>query len=228
MFSVIIPSRDRPGFLERAVASVRNQTCTDFEIIIVNDGALPVTADARVIDNGQRGPVAARNLGVAEAKGTFIAFLDDDDWWTDARHLARAAAALNDNNFSFADGEMSFDDGSAGVVFARDADAASLARDNTILISTVCYRKSLHDSLGPFDEALPYYWDWDWFLRVARGGTKLHHDRHRTAAIQVHAGNMSGAEQEAARAANLAQLSAKHGLGELTLKNHLAIAREKP
>ena len=35
------------------------------------------------------------------------------------------------------------------------------------------YRRSIHNVLGQFDESIPYYWDWDWYLRVARGGFKL-------------------------------------------------------
>lgn len=227
MFSIIIPTCDRPGFLRRALASIETQSFRDFEIIVVNDGGQSIDAAARILDNDQRGPIAARNLGVANAFGDLIAFLDDDDWWIDSDHLASAAAALATAPFHFANGTMVFADGSPEEPFRRTADAASLQQNNTILISTVCYHKSLHRQLGAFDESLPYYWDWDWYLRIARSGATLHHDTRPVAAIQVHAGNMSGARMEAERAANLAMLGEKHGLKGLTLKNHLMIARER-
>ncbi len=228
--SVIIPTRDRPQFLRQAVASVVAQRGVQFELIIVNDGSenVPPFPDPRVriIDNGQRGAVAARNLGVASATGKFIAFLDDDDWWTDDRHLSWSLASGAD--FTFSDGEMIFMDGSPPLEFARDASAATLALDNTILISSVCYRASLHDRLGIFDESLPYYWDWDWCLRVAQSGADFRHLAINTAAIRVHDQNMSGAELVRERQGNLDAFASKHGLGQLRLKNHLDIARELP
>jgi glycosyltransferase involved in cell wall biosynthesis len=225
--SVVIPTRDRPQYLQQAIASVLSQQGVSLELIIVNDGArmVPPHPDprVRVLDNQQRGAVPARNLGVAAASGNYIAFLDDDDWWADSQHLAISLAAGAD--FSFADGEFVFMDGSPPVEFAFDASAASLASDNTILISGVCYAKRLHSKLGPFDETLPYYWDWDWYLRVARSGTSLIRIPVGSVCIRVHSNNMSGDEQEEARRGNLQALAEKHRLGHLELKNHLGLVR---
>jgi glycosyltransferase involved in cell wall biosynthesis len=223
-FTVIIPTRNRPHYLDHAIQSVLDQTCTDFELLIVNDGEDAVRGGEdrriRVLDNKTRGAVAARNLGIAEARGEYIAFLDDDDVWTDAAHLLTAAQSLNSNSdFYFADGMMQFPDGSSRV-FAQAANAKTLQRDNTILISTVCYKSSLHKALGLFDEALPYYWDWDWYLRVANASFAIHRDPHAVVDIRVHAQNMSRNENVNHRQANLDLLIAKHGLGQIILKNH--------
>ena len=222
-FSVIIPTRNREQFLKDAVASVLSQQRVSFELVIVNDGdPLSITFSdprIRVVDNHKRTAVPARNFGVAEARGQFIAFLDDDDFFIDPHHLAKAAHAFDQHtDFYFANGEMRFADGSVKL-FDRAASPASLEKDNTILISAVSYRRSLHDKLGVFDEALPYYWDWDWYLRVARGGYKLHHQTHPAVAIRVHQNNMSGTN-EGARRANLDALQRKHNLAVLPLKNH--------
>jgi hypothetical protein len=96
-----------------------------------------------------------------------------------------------------------------------------LARDNTILISAVCYKKSLHQSLGKFDETLPYYWDWDWYLRVARAGARLDHCAESVVDIRVHAQNMSGNSNNIARKNNLELLCAKHNLVNVVLKSHV-------
>jgi glycosyltransferase involved in cell wall biosynthesis len=220
MFSVIIPTRNRPQFLQEALSSVLQQSNSKFEILVVNDGAEPVQfKDARIIvlDNLQRGAVPARNLGIANASGSHIAFLDDDDVWTDKEHLARAQASQAE--FYFADGFMAYPNGERKS-FAREANMESLAQDNTILISAVCYKKSLHERLGSFDEALPYYWDWDWYLRVARSGATLHRQTTPAVDIRVHAHNMSADANFAARRSNLDLLRSKHNLDEITLKNH--------
>ncbi len=181
----------------------------------------------RVLDNEERGPVAARNLGVAASTCDCIAFLDDDDWLTDRSYFGSVAQHFEAGaDFCFGDGTLVYDDGRPNLRFAFPADGKSLERDNTILISAVSYRRGLHDRLGTFDETLPYYWDWDWYLRVARSEARLHHHAQSVVAIRVHASNMSGAGMEVARRANLEALARKHGLAPLTLKNHRSIAEQ--
>ena len=233
--SVVIPTRNRTAFLGQAIESVLSQSHAATEIIVVDDGtgAAAALKDAspliRVLDNRERGPVPARNFGVARARGDVIAFLDDDDWWTDRDYLAEAAKAFaNGAALCFGDGIMAFEDGREEARFAFDADATSLERDNTILISAVTYRRSLHGTLGPFDEALPFYWDWDWYLRVARAGLPLVHLTRPVVAIRVHARNMSGDTLERQRRENLDRFSAKHGLPPLILKNHLNLVTDRP
>jgi glycosyltransferase involved in cell wall biosynthesis len=225
LFSVIIPTHNRPAYLAEAVASVLAQSIADFELLVINDGdalaTLPNDPRIRILDNHQRGAVAARNDGVAQARGHFIAFLDDDDRWIAEDHLALALAELqNGAAFTFADGVMTFPGESIPRHFNLDANATSLEQDNTILISAVCYARQLHEVLGNFDEALPYYWDWDWYLRVARAGHKIFHIEKPMVDIRIHPQNMSGSSNERARRAGLDAFSAKHHLGLLSLKNH--------
>jgi glycosyltransferase involved in cell wall biosynthesis len=100
-FSVIVPTHDRPALLAEALSSIRAQSFTDWECIVVDDGNLEpveVPNDPRIrvmrrTTNG--GPAAARNFGLDAATGTYVAFLDDDDMWTPER-LADAAAAHDD------------------------------------------------------------------------------------------------------------------------------------
>ena len=224
-FSVIIPTKDRPDFLTESVSSVLRQSNPDFELLIVNDGEPLQTAftDGRVraLDNHKRGAVPARNFGVEKAEGEIIVFLDDDDIWIDQNHLTKSADALGQHlGFYFANGVMAFPDGTVRN-FSQAASATSLEKDNTILISAVCYTKNLHETLGRFDESIPYYWDWDWYLRVARSGAHLHHQTAPAVSIRVHANNMSGTANAAARQENLDRLCAKHQLQKIVLKSHI-------
>lgn len=99
MVSVIIPLYNKASYVAKALDSVLAQTYTDYECIIVNDGStdnsLQVVEDwlevkgkseelrtrYRLITQTNAGVSAARNRGIAEAKGKYIAFLDADDWW---------------------------------------------------------------------------------------------------------------------------------------------------
>jgi len=223
LFSVIIPTRGRPEYLGEAIASVLSQELSAFEVLVINDGSQPIAnhtdARVRIFDNEMRGLNPARNLAVQKSAGRFIAFLDDDDVWTDPKFLSRAAAGLQaEGGFYFADGMMRFADGNAKL-FSRGATAASLAQDNTILISALCYEKKLHDALGLFDETIPYYADW--YLRVARAGFHFQHDPSIVVDIRVHAQNMSGSDNIRMRQNDLDHLCEKHNLGNIALKNHI-------
>ena len=100
--SVIIPTRNRAVLLPRAVNSVLAQTYADFELLIVDDcstddtpAVIAAFADPRVRalrHDANRGQSAAVNTGLANARGEFVAFLDDDDEFTPDSLAARVAA----------------------------------------------------------------------------------------------------------------------------------------
>jgi glycosyltransferase involved in cell wall biosynthesis len=225
LISCIIPTRNRPEFVVEAARSVLAQSYSNLELIIVNDGETPVPPfdDVRVrtINAYQCGAVPARNLGFALTNGDAIAWLDDDDVWTDKHFLNYCVGSLEaSSDFIFADGALVFPDGNRKA-FAQNADAATLERDNTILISAVCYRRSLHEELGLFDDTLPYYWDWDWYLRVARANHLITRLKTPVVDIRIHAQNMSGTSNTQARATNLKLFCDKHGLAKIPLKSHV-------
>ena len=90
MISVVLPSYNRAHILPRAIESILGQTYKDIELIIVDDGSSDNTAevvgsfsDSRIVYVRQEnaGACAARNNGIAHARGDYIAFQDSDDIW---------------------------------------------------------------------------------------------------------------------------------------------------
>lgn len=88
LFSVVIPTRNRRALLQQTLESVRSQTFTDFETIVVDDGSVDGTrgdlcqaGGIRVIEQEAQGPGVARNAGARAAGGEYLAFLDSDDLW---------------------------------------------------------------------------------------------------------------------------------------------------
>ena len=84
LLSIIIPTYNRPELLSRAVNSALNQTLTDMEVIVVDDGSqpavvLPPQDCLRVVRQPNQGGATARNHGAKEARGRWITYLDDDD-----------------------------------------------------------------------------------------------------------------------------------------------------
>jgi len=102
LVSVIIPTYNRAALVQEAVASVLAQTCRDFELLVVDDGSTDGTREALAPLAGQinlrrhasrRGVSAARNTGIAAARGVWLALLDSDDLWLPEK-LARQLAFL--------------------------------------------------------------------------------------------------------------------------------------
>lgn len=105
LVSVVIPAYKVEHFIAQTLRSVYKQTVTDLEIIVVNDGSPDKTGEVlaqetdprlRVIDQPNGGECVARNRGMAEARGKYIAFLDSDDAWL-PDHLEWAVRFLEAN-----------------------------------------------------------------------------------------------------------------------------------
>src|ERR1700677_2536768 len=89
--SIVIPVHNQPIFVREAVASLKAQSVSDWEAILVDDGSTDATPtvlqsltsqDARIMlsSQAQRGAAAARNAGAAKARADWLLFLDSDDW----------------------------------------------------------------------------------------------------------------------------------------------------
>lgn len=103
MFSVVVPLYNKAANIKQTLESVLDQTYTDFEIVVVNDGSSDDSPEIvrsindpriRLINQTNAGVSAARNKGIAEAQNDWIAFLDADDLWKPNK-LEEVAKAIN-------------------------------------------------------------------------------------------------------------------------------------
>jgi hypothetical protein len=108
--SVVLPLHQGAAFIDAALASVAAQTLAPLEILVIDDASTDdgpqrarAYAQVRVERAAARGSAAARALGVNQARGARIAFLDQDDLWA-PRHLERLSAALDQRGAAFAFG----------------------------------------------------------------------------------------------------------------------------
>jgi len=225
---VVVPTKGRPERLARALASLVAQDRDDWHAVVVDDGAGEGLDVVRSLGDGRiealrspgSGQVDARNAGIARARGRFVCWLDDDDWWVDPRHLSLLAEVPQDE-FAFRAGWIVFADG-AREPFDHDATCASLRVNNTVLTSSIAYPRELHDSLGPLDRSLGGYCDWDFMLRMCAAGVRPHKLPGLGVCYEIHEDNVSTAYDAPERRRGFDLFTRKHGL-RIRIANHLAI-----
>lgn len=228
--SVILRTKDRPELLAEALASLRAQTFRDFETVLVNDGApLPEALLAPAPGRGLTvavppapgGRTLALNAGLAAARGSWVAYLDDDDVYLPghlaALEAARAAGARAAHTSVRQVRQEKGADGAwrdAGTIttYDRPLDAARLLLKNDVPLLALGHERSLADAAGGFDPAFDLFEDWDFLIRISRL-VPVVHVPEVTAVYRVRAGSNvtelvpwgSPAAQEARRS-----LYAKH------------------
>jgi glycosyltransferase involved in cell wall biosynthesis len=184
--SVIIPTHNRAHFLPTALRSVLNQTFQDLEIMVVDDASTDGTPGLRqqyqdprihwLRHDSIRGGGAARNAGIANTRGEYIAFLDDDDEWYPEK-LARQIEVMRKRPAEVAAVYTGYlvVDRATGQVRGRMIPRlrgnlhADLLKSNPIGgTSSVLLRRTCLDRVGLFDETLPSFQDRDLWIRIAR------------------------------------------------------------
>ena len=227
LFSIVIATRDRPALFEAALASVAGQTFTDTEIVVVNDGSTPengalyadilaragrdLGARLRAFELRRRpkghGSSYALNVGVEQARGDHVCFLDDDDLWIDAGHLERAAAILRSqraagspvdvylsNQRAWRHGQpLPGDTWLEGLEARLQAKGLKAGADGAyrvgiaelLLVEGFCHlnclmvRRAHFQAIGGLDEGIRWENDHDLYLRLLdASAVMLHHPAH--------------------------------------------------
>jgi glycosyltransferase involved in cell wall biosynthesis len=179
--SVIIPVRNGAKFIADALVSVLHQLDAADEVIIVDDASTDATRSIvnrmgdgriRLIDGFGRGASSARNIGLALAKGEFVAFLDHDDAWPVKRHSVMVQTMIADPRLDAVFGRIRIQVDSGGTLwpFLRHQDGQHAPGSN---LGNALYRGSTLRRLDGFDESLKFGEDLDYFHRLLQGGIRF-------------------------------------------------------
>ena len=193
--SVIMPSYNTAHLIAASLDSVMQQTISDFEIIVVNDGSPDTTELERVlapyssrivyIKQKNKRAAGARNTAIEIARGEFVAFLDSDDIWL-PDHLASQMQLFEENPaldlvycncLSVGDPAHPHEWMSRCPSHGEATFLTLIMEQCQIPISTVVARKSALTKAGLFDESLARCDDYDMWVRAAFHGAKISYTR---------------------------------------------------
>jgi glycosyltransferase involved in cell wall biosynthesis len=207
--SIVIAAYNNSAYIGETLDSVRSQTFTDYETIVVNDGSRDAEELERILESHplpiiyvsqeNKGVSAARNAGIKVARGKFYTQLDADDQWepdyltVQLRFLTEHpdVALVYPNAIIFGD---SF---AAGLEFMKhcpsegEVSFESLIEERCVVLTCVTARMSVIRSVGMFDETIPSCEDFDLWLRIIKSGHSISYHREVLARYRRHEGSLS-------------------------------------
>ena len=203
--SVVIPTYNYGHFVVDAVKSVLAQTYTDYEVIVVDDGSTddtrarlaPLFDRIRYVYQENQGLSAARNRGIAEARGVFIGLLDSDDQWH-SRFLElllpwlERDPALAMVGAAATSAEPPPEEIDERQLKFAEVSVESFVTSHPLLPSAVLIRRNVFDAVGMFDTSLRSVEDRDMWIRIALVA-RVGHLNGFLAWYRVHASSMSAA-----------------------------------
>ena len=180
--SVIISTYNRKDTLKRSIRSVLDQSMSDFELLVVDDCS---TQDVKALVDSYGDPRIKyfrtkensghdglpKNLGIKNALGEYVMFLDDDDFYRkDALKILLAYAEQSKSDVVYGDYLI---DGKPG--WSLTFSVANLTKFNFIAMCVAMSRREAVVKVGGFDEAVPKYKDWNLWLRMQKSGATFMH-----------------------------------------------------
>jgi glycosyltransferase involved in cell wall biosynthesis len=180
--SVIVPTFNRAPLIERALKSVFEQTYRDYEVVVVDDGSTDGTGKLLEKYNGaikyvyqdNSGISAARNRGIRESGGEYIAFLDSDDWWAADKLQEQVNVLASQPKVGIVYGRMPIINDKGEQIGMKPSGVSGKNFRELIEFwgdlptSTVMTRRECFDKAGTFDMDLVSMEDIDMWLRIAR------------------------------------------------------------
>ena len=184
--SVVITCYNYAEYISQAIDSVLDQTFDGFEIIIVNDGSTDNTEEViqkyisndciKYINQANTGQANAKNIGIKNSKGKFIAFLDADDIWEKTK-LEKQIPLFSNKSVGIVYSRMRFvDDNDNNVEREKENKYLTpksgkvtnpLFFDNFVPFSSSIVRRECFEKCSYFDESIKMGIDWDLWLRIS-------------------------------------------------------------
>jgi hypothetical protein len=200
LVSVIIPVHNGERFVADAVGSILAQRYPSLEIIIIDDGSTDGTeaavrrlpCEVHYFKQMKQGPAAARNRGIRDASGDYVAFLDVDDLWPEHMLQTLMAELLSRPGLDVVRGfsqVMEFDP-ATGTYEYRGNPKESFPYS----IACGLYRKRVFDRVGLFDKTLMFGEDTDWYNRAREQEVPMHRVEAITLHVRRHGENMTHAK----------------------------------
>ena len=186
-----MPAYNVEPFVGGAIESVRRQTFTDLELLVVDDGSTDQTAAVvahhaeadhriRLLRQPNRGLSTARNAALQHSRGAWIAILDSDDAWVPS-FLESQIAILErrpdvdivTGNAWYLGGPWDGQPASPSPDSRPDPDLRQLLEDETAVFIMSVFRRRVYETIGGFDEAFRSNEDYDFWLRAAAAGFRF-------------------------------------------------------
>jgi len=186
MVSVIIPTYNRAAFVCEAINSVFSQTFKDYEVIIVDDGSTDNTKEVlnsycrniKYVFQENQGASAARNTGLKQSKGNYIAFLDSDDMWLPSKLQKQVNILDRHENVGLVYSNIAYCDELGNIQSVASKSKMFLSGylfKEVLLRKVMCgypptwlIRKTCFDAIGYFDTSLKMSEDRDFSVRIAK------------------------------------------------------------
>lgn len=207
--TVVIPAYNSTRYIKQTLDSVKAQTFSDFEVIVVNDGSADQEELKRIlishalsiiyISQENKGVSAARNAAIKVGRGEFYAQLDADDQWQ-PEYLQVQLGILKDNpdvSVVYPNATIIGDESDDELEFMQispsdgDVNFESLVRQTCTVMTCVTARMKVIREAGMFDESLRSCEDFDLWLRIVKNGGRIIYHRRQLVLYRRHAGSLS-------------------------------------
>lgn len=183
LVSVVIPTYNRPKYLQRAVDSVREQTYENIEIVIIDDcPSNPVESIAKQFSDSRiryvrheenKGVCAARNTGITEAIGDYLCFLDDDDEWRERKVESQMEVLAENPSVGLVyTGTQYVGDSLELLSVTKPTQQGNVSREllleDFVPFSTILVKREVIEIAGMLDTNLTNWEDWEWCVRLSK------------------------------------------------------------
>jgi glycosyltransferase involved in cell wall biosynthesis len=216
--SIIIITKNRAGFIAKAVESVQKQTFSSWELLVLDDDSNDDTGgiieafkakDSRIKyykNSPALGIPKNRNKGVSLANGKYIAMLDSDDYWTDINKLEKQISIFNsDSTIGMVGSSMTLvrEDGSIIEDWIAITDDYNIRKnmltENQFMQSSIVFKKDIFNKVGGYNENYDVAEDFDLWLKMGKE-SKFANLKESTLNYLVHSSNISKSKLKMAKA----------------------------